>query len=282
MPITATEATCRLDVNNILLESLCILTGEAQKWEDSYQHQSFSTSTTQEHPNKHPRSSTRNNYDRLKMQAEVDLMYYHRSSGTEYTGRSDYGIGIHTTGGRAAAGLTKPTYLNLCVVVEAKSALTMGGAVPQTLAYMACLWSSRKQAGKRPDCTTYGIATDGMQWVFLCIAHDGTFRQSDPVVTKSGDAVKKVMTYIVYILCKSHELLTPTNTPSKREEAKEQPGVLSLEDMLLRNDDSATLEIRIDRDDDLQEQVMAYVASEEQVPAAPGEDWALDTEEEDF
>ncbi|KAF3918800.1 hypothetical protein AA313_de0204377 [Arthrobotrys entomopaga] len=146
------EAVCRTLVDAILQEGIAIVSGIDPKFDIK------SSSTDQQ----------------LQLVGEVDLEYEDENRKLLYTGRFDHGVGIFpseemTNPCERNSGL-KP-YHSIVAVVEAKDENGVIGVRRQLLAYLACIYKSRVERGKK-DATTFGIATDGLTWGFSVIRHD--------------------------------------------------------------------------------------------------------------
>ncbi|KIJ98087.1 hypothetical protein K443DRAFT_104520 [Laccaria amethystina LaAM-08-1] len=63
----------------------------------------------------------------------------------------------------------------LCVGAECHGRLI--DALPQLVVYLACLRQSRVNRG-RNNTSVYGVATDGLSYVFVTITHEGVLKKS--------------------------------------------------------------------------------------------------------
>ena len=84
----------------------------------------------------------------------------------------DYGIGRILIG-----DAQKRRFQSLLVIVDAKTSRAVDEALPQLLAYLACLCQSRLQGG-RCDASVYGVASDRFLFLFVKITHDGVVKIS--------------------------------------------------------------------------------------------------------
>jgi hypothetical protein len=110
------------------------------------------------------------------------------------TGRLDYGIGRVVN----YDAQFKRRFQCLLVVVTAKTERAVGQALPQLLVFLASLHQSRVQRN-RTDASVYGVASDGYQFVFVTITHDGTVKFSRQLDIQLGDLLK-VLECLRYIL----------------------------------------------------------------------------------
>jgi hypothetical protein len=115
------------------------------------------------------------------------------------SGRLDYGIGriIKHNDGKAEDERRR-RFQCLLVIVQAKVQYGAGLALPQLLTYLACLRQSRLQR-KRTDASAYGVVSDGYQFTFVTITHDGTVKMSRMFDIVFGD-MEKVLAWLTFIL----------------------------------------------------------------------------------
>ncbi|KAF3924061.1 hypothetical protein ABW21_db0208242 [Orbilia brochopaga] len=160
---------------------------------------------------------------------EVDLEYEDESSKTVYTGKFDHGVGIFPSGERSNIderySSVKP-YHSILAVVEAKENSGVAGARDRLLTYLGCIYRSRIRR-ERADATTYGIVTDGLEWEFWAVKHDGRVVSNDLLDIRSGGLVELVET-IVSAIDDCQRLIT-TNSSSKEGEQQS-----SISDLLCR------------------------------------------------
>jgi len=79
--------------------------------------------------------------------------------------------------------------------------LSVGSALPQLVVYLASLRQSRIHRGKR-DSSVYGVATNGVDYLFVTITHEGSLRTSRYLDIIQGD-LPTVLGYLRYILEKA-------------------------------------------------------------------------------
>jgi len=84
--------------------------------------------------------------------------------------------------------MTKPNrrFHSLLLCAEAKVKNNLGSAYGQLVVYLASLRESRINRGKR-DFSVYGIATDGLKYVFVTITNEGTLLFSKQFDVEMGD-----------------------------------------------------------------------------------------------
>ncbi|KAF8426073.1 hypothetical protein EV426DRAFT_594954 [Tirmania nivea] len=155
------EAACRPLVDMILLTAASML----KRVDRDYQH--YLQPLLQQRARRH----TPNKFNKLKLYYELDLKYIDRGTRKTYTGRVDWGIGLHI--GQSQLDNSQPWnsgYRQVLSVIEAKVPASLGRATAQVLAYMSCIFRTRERAGLRSDLSTYGVATDGIRWQFFCIS----------------------------------------------------------------------------------------------------------------
>ena len=122
---------------------------------------------------------------------------------TAVTGRIDHGIGFVCR---------NRSFHTLLFIVEAKPNLTVAQAIPQLVVYLACIRQSRIQRG-RTDTSVYGLASDGVQFIFVTISSEGIIRMTSPLHI-SWD-FQQVMGRLKYILEKTASM-SPNATPEKK------------------------------------------------------------------
>ena len=97
-------------------------------------------------------------------------------------GRVDHGVGIVMRSKKASNRL----FHSLLLCVEAKSQGSIFSALAQLVVYLACLRQSRINRG-RSNTSVYGLATDGLAYVFVTITHEGVLKQSRQFDVTQGD-----------------------------------------------------------------------------------------------
>lgn len=243
-----TEAACRPCVDLILLEAVAIISGVKQEY-DKYYTPGKVEEGSHHH---HSRHQTPNPFRRAKLHFELPVKHKVGRTGLQYIGKVDWGIGISFNKLGAVAA---PEYISLLTVVEAKHPVAFGKAEVQILAYMACVYHHRKDAKKRKDASTYGIATDGYCWVFYMIDNKGTVKRTREyrIVPGGKQDLKLVVAQIIYILIKSQELVTPQNTPDKKDKEGDATRGDGFQPVVCELDDSEVLRpADIDPDDYLE------------------------------
>lgn len=158
----------------------------------------------------HPRSKTQPTY----------------ASRVTVTGRLDYGIG-RVIDANSAETQQRRRFQSFLVIVEAKVQFSVGQALPQLLAYLACLHQSRRQRN-RTDASVYGVSSDGYQFVFVAITHNGTVKISRVLDVLQGD-MARVLGWLKYVL-ETTAAMSPNVTPEQnggdekdREDPKDPP-----------------------------------------------------------
>ncbi|RPB28680.1 hypothetical protein L211DRAFT_403195 [Terfezia boudieri ATCC MYA-4762] len=130
-----------------------------------------------------------------------------------YAGRTDYVVALRDP---TTQGLT--SYL---ILVEAKRDSEFSKARSQALGYTACIWEARKAKGVRLDCTTYGLATDGLKWQLLMINHDGIIKEGQ-LLDARLDGWTIILSMLVAAINRAAQLQTPKNSPTKFNCEKEK------------------------------------------------------------
>ena len=174
------QAICCMPIAQVLLEAIAILGGHSRDCAGE------------------PVSYTPSIYTRMRLYAKLDLNYqpprpvFPQYAGPSqigqgcilpqrpkiYTGRFDYCIGFpHSP--TSVMGHRSSLQVSHLGIIEAKMQNGIMEARRQLLACVGCLYHARRSAGMRVDCTSYGIASDGYQWIFLQITDDGTVRFSE-------------------------------------------------------------------------------------------------------
>ncbi|RPB27311.1 hypothetical protein L211DRAFT_865540 [Terfezia boudieri ATCC MYA-4762] len=249
------EAACRPLVDIILLTALSILSGAGETYQSylaSLSHSDEAIATSKQNTNspspKHQRKKTPNTFRRLKLFFEVDLRSSGVTSGTPYTGRVDWGIGLKTSGSQNSTTISN-SFRSLLTIIEAKSPMSVNRAYIQALAYMGCIYRQRESVGARLDISTYGIATDGYQWQFLRLfpaggSLSGQVSETAVYHIRRGGNLRMVLAHILFILVRGQECLTPHPSPEKSTKGGE--GFLGEDDgAILFPARSATEEARL-------------------------------------
>jgi hypothetical protein len=109
-------------------------------------------------------------------------------------GRVDYGIGIRFD----------RLFYSLLLCVEANFHGNLDNALAQLVVYLACLRQSRVN-GRQSDTSVYGVATDGLSYVFVTITREGVLKQLNVI---HGD-LSAVLGCLQYVLEMAMSNLTP-------------------------------------------------------------------------
>ncbi|KAF5379526.1 hypothetical protein D9615_006508 [Tricholomella constricta] len=108
---------------------------------------------------------------------------------------------------------------SLILCVEAKFHGSIFHAFTQLVVYLACLRQSRSNRG-RSDTSVYGVATDGLSYIFVTITHEGVVKLSKVFDVLQGE-LPLVLGCLRYILEKAMSMI-PNSTPEKgRSESDE-------------------------------------------------------------
>ena len=123
-------------------------------------------------------------------------------------GRVDHGVGIVIRSRKTPNRL----FHSLLLCVEAKFHGSLVSALAQLVVYLACLRQSRSNRG-RSNTSVYGVATDGLSYVFVTITHEGVLKLSRVFDVMQGDLP-------IVLGCFQHILemtmsMTPNSTPEK-------------------------------------------------------------------
>ena len=110
-------------------------------------------------------------------------------------GRVDRGVGIVI---RSRKKVPNRLFHSLLLCVEAKFHGSLSDALAQLVVYLACLRQSRVNRG-RSNISVYGIATDGLSYIFVTITHEGVLKQSRLFNVMDGD-LSTVLGCLRYIL----------------------------------------------------------------------------------
>ena len=104
------------------------------------------------------------------------------SQGVVVGGRVDRGVGI------VSRPMKKPNrrFHSLLLCAEAKVKGNLESAYGRLVVYLASLRESRINRGKR-DSSVYGIATDGLKYVFVTITNEGALLFSKQFDVEKGD-----------------------------------------------------------------------------------------------
>jgi len=111
-------------------------------------------------------------------------------------GRVDHGVGIIIKSRRKKA--PNRLFHSLLLCAEAKFDGRLSDALSQLIVYLASLRQSRVNRG-RSDTSVYGIATDGLCYIFVTITHQGVIKKSKQFDLMHG-ALSTVLGCLKYIL----------------------------------------------------------------------------------
>ncbi|KAF8329592.1 hypothetical protein F5887DRAFT_1064326 [Amanita rubescens] len=89
---------------------------------------------------------------------------------------------------------------------------TLNNAIAQLVVYLACLRQSRANRG-RCDASVYGLATDGLRYIFITITHEGVLKESNEFNIMHGN-LPTVLGCLQYILEMAMSMC-PNSTPEK-------------------------------------------------------------------
>jgi hypothetical protein len=131
------------------------------------------------------------------------------------SGRLDYGIGRVIKHASWAGTQRRRRFQCFLVIVEAKAQFAVGQAIPQLLAYLACLHQSRLQRS-RTDASVCGVSSDGYQFIFVTITHDGTVKITRIFDILQGD-LAKVLGWLTYML-ETTAAMSHNVTPERNDE----------------------------------------------------------------
>jgi len=129
------------------------------------------------------------------------------SQGVIVGGRVDHGVGIVF---RRPVNKPNRRFHSLLLCVEAKIKDNLGSAYGQLVTYLASLRESRINRGKT-DSSVYGVATDGLKYIFVTITNEGNLLFSKQFDFMSGD-LPVVLGCLRYILEKAMAM-SPNTSP---------------------------------------------------------------------
>ncbi|KAF8422269.1 hypothetical protein EV426DRAFT_606746 [Tirmania nivea] len=214
----ASESTCRSPIDFVLSECLTLLKGLCFDATSGQLQQGYSAATIK--GGAYAKATV--------IHGEVSLQWTHPYTGVTYSGRVDYAIGVVNKGalveveqdGQKALRLPYQCYL---LVVEAKRAMDVDGAVAQLFGYMAILHKLRR--GSRSNLMAmeiYGIATDGLIYDFLVIDGEGIMKRGPRIDIGEGpEQIQRVVHAMLWILEKelhimNQKVLQVTSRPGSR------------------------------------------------------------------
>lgn len=208
-----TEAACRIAVDQAILEAIAITSRMADDWRTATKHSDSTLANIEQNLRTLRRRTPIHIARRVQCLAEVKITSpIHRQQDSQpskavvYTGRADYAVST-----RDPATNRVTSYL---ILVEAKNEALFTHARAEVLGYVACIWEGRKEKGARTDCTTYGLATDGLKWQVVMIDHDGVVKEGK-LLDARLDGWSAVLQMLVALIKRAGELQTPKNSPQK-------------------------------------------------------------------
>jgi hypothetical protein len=113
-------------------------------------------------------------FEHKKLRRSKTLPVSASPSGITISGCLDYAIGRVI---KRPFGARRRHFQSCLIIVTAKTQYGVHLAVPELIVYLACLHESRRQR-KRTDASVYGVSSDGFQFIFVTITHDGTVKIS--------------------------------------------------------------------------------------------------------
>lgn len=237
------EAMCRIPADMMFLEAIAIINGQAQiyldedrKWPPKYDAsgEGKGKAWPQDRPKKGAESELNGLWDalssrlkhrtptqltRIQLFGEMDLQYTATTPAiVKYTGRCDYSIGLDVNHHPFIPSFKPSGHISILLVCEAKKHNDVMAALNQLLGYLGILHAERRSAGKRIDCTTFGVATDGYKWVFVQVTHVGKVLRS-PEIDLYTDGSGDVLRSLLVVLRLSMKLQTPENSPVRKVDA---------------------------------------------------------------
>jgi len=145
----------------------------------------------------------------IKVYCEISFTHtitdaLNESKGIVVGGRVDHGVGI------ACRSMNTPNrrFHSLLLCVEAKVKGNLESALGQLIVYLASLRRSRINRGKS-DSSVYGVATDGLKYLFVTITHGGILQQTKQFDIMDG-GLPAVLGSFRFILNKA---ISPTISP---------------------------------------------------------------------
>ncbi|KAF8422251.1 hypothetical protein EV426DRAFT_606682 [Tirmania nivea] len=208
-----TEAACRIAVDHAILEAIAITSRMADDWRSATQPPDSTLADIEQNLRNLRCRTPTHIARRVQCFAELKITSpVHRQQDSQvskavvYTGRADYAV---STRDPATNRLT--SYL---ILVEAKNEALFTQARSEVLGYVACIWEGRKKKCTRKDCTTYGLATDGLKWQVVMIDHDGVVKEGKLLDAKL-DGWSAVLQMLVALIKRAGELQTPKNSPQR-------------------------------------------------------------------
>lgn len=226
------EAMCRIPADMMFLEAIAIINGQAQIYLDEDRKWPPRNNASSEGKGKagseldrfwdalssRLKHRTPTQLTRIQLFGEMDLQYTATTPAVvKYTGRCDYSIGLDVNHHPFIPSFKPSGHISILLVCEAKKHNDVMAALSQLLGYLGILHAERKSAGKRIDCTTFGVATDGYKWVFAQVTHLGKVLRS-PEIDIYTDGSGAVLRALLVVLRLSMKLQTPENSPVRKVE----------------------------------------------------------------
>jgi len=180
----ASEAACRVAVNFVLRD--CI----AELARNGINHQPTENKALSGQP------STQQPFGNVKVYCQVSFTH---TIGTPnisqdlVSGLVDHAVAITLP----SRDFKKPNRIFYCLLFCIVK-LSVDSALPELVVYLASLRQSRIHPGKR-DSSVYGVATNGFDYLFVTISHEGFLRTSKYFDITHGD-LPTVLGYLRYIL----------------------------------------------------------------------------------
>ncbi|KAF8730598.1 hypothetical protein AX14_005406, partial [Amanita brunnescens Koide BX004] len=147
----------------------------------------------------------------------------------------DHAIGIVI---RSRKNVPNRLFHSLLLCVEAKFHGSLSNALTQLVVYLACLRQSRVNRG-RSNTSIYGVATDGLSYIFVTITHEGVLKESGLFNVMDGN-LSTVLECLQYILETAMSMF-PSETP-EWEGLKKRDELQADGDDLIDLDDSPYLD----------------------------------------
>jgi len=139
-------------------------------------------------------------WDGVKVHCEVSfthpINHIPTSDDIVVGGRVDHGVGIVIRSGKKKA--FNQLFHSLLLCIEAKFNGRLTDAFTQLIVYLGSLRQSRINRG-RSNTSVYGVATDGLCYVFVTITHQGVIKKSRHFDIMQGD-LATVLGCLKYIL----------------------------------------------------------------------------------
>jgi hypothetical protein len=164
-------------------------------------------------------------WDTVKVHCEISFTHTIKpmptTPKTVVGGRVDLGVGIAIRSKKVPSRL----FHSLLLCVDAKFHGSFDNALAQLVVYLACLRQSRVNRG-RSNTSVYGVATDGLSYVFVTITHEGVLKQSRLFNVMDGDllTVLGCLQYILEMAMSMSPNLTSEKGALKKSDGLEADG----------------------------------------------------------